>query len=107
MRWATAADAAFSMPEGFFIGPHGDDGAPSMGTYKRPTSMLLAEVAKRGLRPALGEEPRRQAVRDADYWGASCVVLARDTPYADSLRATLDQLYGPSTRIADAWIWRV
>ncbi|MFI7575230.1 hypothetical protein [Micromonospora sp. NPDC049497] len=107
MRWATAADVAFGMPEGFFIGPHGRNGSTAIGTFKQPTSALLAEVAKRGLRPVVGEEQRRQAVRDADFWGASCVALTVDTPYADSLRGTLEDLYGPSTRIADAWIWRV
>ncbi|MEU5947403.1 hypothetical protein ABZ793_17800 [Micromonospora sp. NPDC047465] len=107
MRWATAADAAFGMPEGFFIGPYGRDGTAAMGTYKLPTSALLTEVAKRGGQPVIGDQQRRQAAKDADFWGASCVALAVDTPHADSLRGTLEQLYGPSTRIADAWIWRV
>lgn len=107
MRWATAADAAFGMPEGFFIGPYGRDGTAAMGTWKLPTSALLADVAKRGGQPVVRDEQRRQAAKDADFWGASCVALAVDTPHADSLRGTLEQLYGPSTRIADAWIWRV
>ncbi|MFC3504394.1 hypothetical protein ACFOOK_25965 [Micromonospora krabiensis] len=107
MRWAAAADAGFGMPEGFFIGPYGRGGSATMGTYKQPTSALLAEVARRGDQPAIGDEQRRQAARDADFWGASCVALADDAPHVESLRSTLEQLYGPSTRIADAWIWRV
>ncbi|SCG74408.1 hypothetical protein GA0070609_4989 [Micromonospora echinaurantiaca] len=107
MRWAAAADAGFGIPEGFFIGPYGRGGTAAMGTYKQPTSALLAEVAKRGLQPAIGDEQRQQAKKDADFWGASCVALAVDTPHAESLRGTLEQLYGPATRIADAWIWRV
>ncbi|MGW3786941.1 hypothetical protein ACWD5Z_20315 [Micromonospora chokoriensis] len=107
MRWATAADAAFGLPEGFFIGPYGRGGSAAMGTFKQPTSALLADVARRGDQPAIGDEQRRQAARDAEFWGASCVALADDAPHADSLRATLEQLYGPATRIADAWIWRV
>ncbi|MEU8216020.1 hypothetical protein AB0C47_09655 [Micromonospora taraxaci] len=107
MRWATAADAAFGLPEGFFIGPYGRGGTAAMGTFKQPTSALLADVARRGDQPAIGDEQRRQAARDAEFWGASCVALADDAPHADSLRATLEQLYGPATRIADAWIWRV
>lgn len=58
MRWGTAANAAFGMPEGFFIGPYGRDGSAVMGTYKRPTSALLADVAKRGW-------PRRSATSSA------------------------------------------
>ncbi|MFI1192122.1 hypothetical protein ACH4T9_02410 [Micromonospora sp. NPDC020750] len=107
MRWATAADAAFGMPEGFFIGPYGRGDTAAMGTWKRPTSALLTNVAQQGGRPVIGDAERQQAARDADRWGASCFALAESTPRADDLRAVLDQLYGPSTRIADAWIWRV
>ncbi|MER7458304.1 hypothetical protein [Micromonospora sp. NPDC126480] len=107
MRWATAADAEFGMPEGFFIGPYGRNGKAAMGTSRRPTARLLDGVWKRGLQPAVGEDQRRQAAEDADFWDASCVVLTVDTRHADSLRGTLEQLYGPSTRVADAWIWRV
>ncbi|MGA4726044.1 hypothetical protein ACPB67_01360 [Micromonospora taraxaci] len=107
MRWATAADAAFGLPEGFFIGPYGRGGSAAMGTFKQPTSALLADVARRGDQPAIGDEQRRQAARDAEFWGASCVALADGAPHAESLRATLEQLYGPATRVADAWIWRV
>ncbi|MGW5670361.1 hypothetical protein [Micromonospora sp. NPDC003776] len=106
MRWGTAAGAAFGMPEGFFIGPYGKDGSAVMGTYKRPTSALLADVAKRGVPPAIGDEQRRQAARDIQFWGASCVALTDDAPHAETLRRTLEQLFGPGTRVADAWTWR-
>ncbi|MFU8870607.1 hypothetical protein [Micromonospora sp. SL4-19] len=106
MRWATAANAAFGMPEGFFIGPYGRNGSPAMGTYQRPTSALLADVAKQGVPPTIGDEQRRQAVRDVRFWGASCVALTDDAPHAEALRRTLEQLFGPGTRIADAWTWR-
>jgi hypothetical protein len=107
MAWATAADAAFGLPEGFFIGPYGRGGSAVMGTFKRPTSALLADVAKRGVAPAVGEAQRRQAARDVRFWGASCVVLADGAPHGQTLRGTLEQLFGPATRVADAWIWRV
>ncbi|MFF3856309.1 hypothetical protein [Micromonospora sp. NPDC002575] len=106
MRWATAADAAFGMPEGFFIAPYGKGGTAAMGTWKRPTSYLLSEVAQRGGRPVIGDRERRQAAQDAERWGASCFAVADGTRHADDLRATLDQLYGPAERVADAWIWR-
>ncbi|MET8230114.1 hypothetical protein ABZS77_05470 [Micromonospora sp. NPDC005298] len=107
MRWAVAADAEFGMPEGFFIGPYGRGGTAAMGTFKQPTSALLADVARRGDQPAIGDEQRRQAAKDADFWGASCVALPDGAPHAESLKATLEQLYGKPTRIADAWTWRV
>ncbi|MEU8296729.1 hypothetical protein AB0C04_05515 [Micromonospora sp. NPDC048909] len=107
MRWAAAADAAFATPEGFFIGPYGRNGSAAMGTYQQPTSALLSDVARRGDQPVIGDEQRRQAAQDADFWGASCVALADNAPHVESLRTTLEQLYGPPTRVADAWIWRV
>ncbi|WBB56535.1 hypothetical protein [Verrucosispora sp. WMMD573] len=107
MRWATAVNAEFSMPQGFFIGPHGRGGSAAMGVAPRPTSALLADVARSGLRPVVGDEQRRRATQDVAHWGASCVVLAADTAHADSLRLTLEALYGPSTRLTDAWYWRV
>ncbi|MGC4771848.1 hypothetical protein ACLQ25_23130 [Micromonospora sp. DT44] len=107
MRWAAAADAGFGLPEGFFIGPYGRGGTAAMGTFKQPTSALLADVARRGDQPAIGDEQRRQAAKDADFWGASCVALTDDAPHAASLKTTLEQLYGPATRIADAWTWKV
>ncbi|MFC0526287.1 hypothetical protein [Phytohabitans kaempferiae] len=107
MRWAAAADTEFGVPEGFFIGPYGRQGRASMGTYKRPTSQLLAQVAKQGGRPAVGE-PQRQAARaDVAFWGASCVAVAADQPHREDLVATLEALFGPSTVIADAWTWKV
>ncbi|MFI7023335.1 hypothetical protein ACIBMZ_11540 [Micromonospora sp. NPDC049900] len=107
MRWSTAADAAFGIPEGFFIGPHGRGGSAAMGVAPRPTSTLLAEVARSGLRPVVGENQRRRAADDVRHWNVSCVVLAVATTHAESLRLTLEALYGPSTRVTDAWIWRV
>lgn len=107
MRWAAAADASFALPEGFFIGPYAAEGQASMGTYKQPTSQLLTDVAKTGAVPVIGTAQRDQAQRDIDFWGASCVVLADDAPYVESLRVTLEALLGPGTRVADAWSWRV
>ncbi|MFB6393924.1 hypothetical protein [Polymorphospora lycopeni] len=106
-RWAAAADAEFALPEGFFIGPYAADGRASMGTYKQATSALLAEVARTGAVPAIDDEDRQRASADIDFWGASCVALADGTPHVDSLRSTLEQLFGPPTRSADAWTWKV
>ncbi|MFD0748408.1 hypothetical protein ACFQ1L_46545 [Phytohabitans flavus] len=107
MRWAAAANTDFGVPEGFFIAPYGREGRASMGTYKQPTSQLLALVAKQGGRPEIGEPQRREAREDVEFWGASCVAVAADQPHHEDLVATLEALYGPSTKIADAWTWKV
>jgi hypothetical protein len=110
MRWAAAANAAFAVPEGFFIGPHGRNGRAAMGIPKRPTSQLLAEVAATGERPVLSAQDRVRAEHDLAYWGADCVVLAPtpdlDPVHEEQLQAVLLDLLGPGERVADAWIWR-
>jgi hypothetical protein len=105
MRWAAAANAEFALPEGFFIGPYARDGKASVGTYKQPTSRLLADVAETGQVPELLPEHRAQAQQDLAFWGASCVVLGPGQQYEDQLRLVLEELLGPGERVADAWVW--
>ncbi|HEY6748110.1 MAG TPA: hypothetical protein VI357_20640 [Mycobacteriales bacterium] len=107
MRWGAATDAGFGLPEGLFIGPYGPGGNASMGTGKRPTSTLLADVAKTGAPPAVGDRERRQARLDLDFWLASCVVLDPGAPHPQALYTTLSALFGPPTRIADVWAWKL
>lgn len=106
MRWAAQANARFSLPEGFFIGPYGPGGKASMGTWSQPTSKLLNAVARTGLVPTLNASVRRQAQADLRFWRADCVVLP-DGPRAAALRATLDGLLFDGRRVDDVWIWDV
>jgi len=107
MRWAAAANAEFGIPEGLFIGPYGRDGNASMGRFQRPTSALLADVARTGRMPRIDAGRRRQAQVDMEAWGASCVVLDPDAPHTEVLHNTLQDLFGPGRRIADVWAWKV
>jgi hypothetical protein len=106
MRWPAAANAAFGIPEGFFIGPYGPEGRSSIGTYKQPTSALLADVAHTGNIPEITDETRAQARKDLAYWKADCVALAHG-PNDGALRSTLDALLGPGTPIDDTWTWKI
>ncbi|MDG4763840.1 hypothetical protein O7632_06915 [Solwaraspora sp. WMMD406] len=107
MAWATSTTVAFGMPEGFFIGPYAPGGEASMGTFKQPTSKILAEVARTGDVPELTDDERRRARRDLARWEADCVVLVDGTPNGAQLRQTSEELFGPGRRVADAWIWPV
>jgi hypothetical protein len=106
MRWPAAADDAFGIPEGFFIGPYGPNGLSSIGIYPRPTSLLLAEVARTGKVPQIDENVRAQARADLRYWKADCVALA-PAPQEAALLQTLTGLLGPGRNIAGTWTWRV
>lgn len=78
-----------------------------MGTYPRPTSMLLAEVASTGAVPEITDQHRQQAAADLAYWGAQCVVLDPQQQYHTQLRAVLVELLGPGEQIADVWAWPI
>ena len=106
MRWAAAADAAFGIPEGFFLAPYGAQGRTSVGTYKQPTSALLDEVARTGTVPEINDTTRAQAQRDLEFWRADCVALAHG-PNEVPLRTALESLLGPGKPIADTWTWRI
>ncbi|MEV0268589.1 hypothetical protein AB0H43_07415 [Hamadaea sp. NPDC050747] len=106
MRYAVATDVAFGMPEGFFIGPYGRSRRASIGTYKRPTSLLIADVAKTGRARDVNDTDRALARRDLAYWKADCVVLTA-TVHEDALLLTMNRLLGPGEHIADATVWRV
>jgi hypothetical protein len=113
MRWATATNAAFGVPEGFFIAPYGRAREPggrqtaSIGTFSQPTARLLADVYRTGELPGIGPFQQAQAQKDLAFWDASCVVLISGTANEGQLLIALEALLGPSERVADAWIWKV
>jgi len=107
LGWAAAADDRFAVPQGYFIGPYGANGSGSMGVYAQPTAQLLEDVQKTGQVPVIGDEQRARARADVTHWKATCIALSAAHPQADVLKQTLDGLYGPSSQIADAWVWRV
>ena len=106
MRWPAAANVAFGIPEGFFIGPYGPGGVSSIGIFPRPTSQLLAGVAKTGQVPTVTAAMRAQADADLAFWHADCVALAH-VPNEDALRRSLEDLLGPGTAIAGTMTWKV
>lgn len=106
MRWAAAADAAFATPEGFFFGPYAPGGRASAGTYKQPTSALLAGVAETGVAATVTDQNRARARADLAFWRADCVAVGPGDN-AEALRSTVEQLLGPGTLVLDTWVWRI
>jgi hypothetical protein len=108
MRWAAAANAAFAIPEGFFIGPYAAGGRASVGIYSRPTSRLLGNVELTGTVPSITADDQLTAWQDARYWHAQCFVVANQGQVnAAPLRQTMDALFGPGQKVDDVTVWRV
>ena len=116
-RWQAAAlarrDGVFGIPAGFFLGPGGPDRKGRIGPVPRPTALLLHEVARTGVVPAITDADRARAREDLAYWHADVVVLADDVfgakwpTYPDALLRVTTDLLGPPERVDDVWLWRV
>ena len=107
MRWAAAANDEFGLPQGWFIGPYAAGGRASVGIYSRRTAHLLDVADETGIVPEVTGQNREDAVRDVEYWHASCFVVADIEPHEAVLKSTLDELFQPGEHVADVWIWRV
>lgn len=111
MRWAAAARAEFALPRGFFIGPYGANGGPSVGIFPRPTALLLEEVQRDGVVPPVGAAELENIRQDLRYWQGGLRrarrVRAAAQQVAEPMLRTVTSLLGPPVRIADAWVWDV
>ena len=106
MRWPATANAAFAIPEGFFIGPYAAGGRSSLGIYPRPTSELLTDVAKTGAVPPIDDDARAQA-RPTSPTGRPTASRSPRCTTSPPLRTALEQLLGPGRPIEDVWTWKI
>ena len=110
MRWAAVAKGGFAIPRGYFMGPRSaTDQRNTFDPPARPTSTLLATVARTGEVPVVTDADRAAARSDLRYWRAAVVVVARSQPHATALSATVDQLLGPGRwdEAGGVWLWDV
>jgi hypothetical protein len=106
LRWQIDAGMGFAIPQGYFVGPSGEDRRAGYGAPKRPSALLLDEVARTGRVPAISDAERANIVADLRFWRAEVVVLA-GVPRQQELQATLSALLGPGRPASDAWVWDV
>lgn len=106
MRWATATNVAFGLPEGFFLGPYGVDGTTSMGTWSRPTADTWRKVWEGQSPPEVDQAMRDQAQKDIREWKADCVVVSTDYRVTELVDLTT-RLLGPGQKVLDVWVWKV
>jgi hypothetical protein len=109
LHWQVRAGLGFALPEGYFVGPSGPGDKQGMyGVPPRPTSRLLADIARDGTIPVIGPLQRADAVEDLRYWQADAVVLPVAEPNAPALRTALDELLGAPGEPRDGMlVWPV
>lgn len=93
MRWQSAADYAFKMPGGYFLGPASDGQAYVGGGADPATARLLTQVQYTGQVPVITPADRAQAEADLEAWGADMIVLGPDFSF-DALSQTVSDLLG-------------
>jgi hypothetical protein len=106
LRWQVDAGMRFALPQGYFVGPAGEEQLGAYGAPKRPSSVLLDGVAATGQVPAISDVDRAHLVADLRFWHADSVVLT-DGPRRQELQAALSGLLGPGRPASDAWVWDV
>jgi hypothetical protein len=126
LAWTGAADgqrwqaytmarggAQFKIPDGYFLGPGGEDGKGRIGAPLHHTDWLLQRVAAEGYLPEIDDYDREQARADFQYWGLDAVFLADQVTgpdgilYRSALEITMTDLLGSPERVDDVLLWRI
>lgn len=106
LRWQIDAGMGFALPQGYFVGPAGEEQRGAYGAPKRPSSVLLDGVAATGQVPPISAVELTGMLADLRFWRADAVVLTGG-PHQRELQTTLSALLGPGRPAADAWVWDV
>nr|WP_232285598.1 glycosyl transferase [Saccharomonospora marina] len=105
LHWQVETGLEFPLAEGYFVGP-ATDGRGTYGAVRRPTSVLLEDVAEDGVAATVSKEQRVDVLRDLRYWKADVMVLPVRTPNQQPLRDTVERLLGrPPHVVRDVWVW--
>ena len=107
LSWQRAADFGYPIAGGYFVGPAGAEQKGKYGPDDRPTALLLAKVADKGVVPLIDAHTRAVALADLRFWRADVVVLP-PTQNGPALAATLTDLLGTPGRYVDGVrVWDV
>jgi hypothetical protein len=79
LAWQAAADMAFQMPGGYFIGPAPGGQAFMAGPGPVPTASTFIQIEQGGPAPPVTPALRAQFRRDMAYWGAGAIVAGPGT----------------------------
>ena len=103
----------FRIPDGYFLGPGGENGTGRIGPPWHYTDWLLLRASRWGYVAEISDWDRMQARRDLAYWNISAVFLADEITGSDgpefraALLITARELLGEPERVGDVLLWRI
>jgi hypothetical protein len=105
LAWQAAADMAFQMPGGYFIGPASGGQAYVSGPGPLPLAVTMIHIEQGQAAPVVTPALRAEFRQDLAYWGADAVVAGPGT------RTTLvtfleGLLQRPPVRTGGILLWR-
>jgi hypothetical protein len=109
LSWQVAGGMDFRIPEGYFMGPVGNDREASNQPPKGPTAALLVKVFSTGkaVTPTATEKAAIEAELKRIQADAFVAYGKQATTRLPELKATLDPLFGPARQVDDVWLWDV
>jgi hypothetical protein len=103
----------FRMPDGYFLGPGGPNGAGRLGAPWRRTDWLFFRAAVYGYVGAIDDADRAAARSDFAYWGVDAVFLPDQISgqegilFRAAVETTAAELLGPPHRDGGVLVWRI
>jgi hypothetical protein len=117
MRWQAYTMARggqqFKIPDGYFLGPGGQDGKGRIGAPRRRTDWTFYRAATFGEIAKIRDYDRAQARLDFQYWGVTAVFLPKEItgPQGPLHRAAVltvaTDLLGPPKQVGDVLLWTI
>jgi hypothetical protein len=103
----------FRTPDGYFLGPGGEDGTGRIGAPWRRTDWLLLRAARYGEIPTVSNGDRAAARDDLAYWNIQALYLTdrvtgmNGPDFRAALEITARELLGEPERVQDVLVWRI
>jgi hypothetical protein len=103
----------FRIPDGYFLGPGGPDGAGRVGALPRRTDWMFLRAANSGFVDSIDNYDRARVREDLWYWNVQALFIPDQITGKDgimfrgALVATMTDLFGPGERVQDVLVWRI
>jgi hypothetical protein len=103
----------FKIPDGYFLGPGGENGTGRIGAPLHRTDWLLQRVAAYGYIPEISDFDRVQARADFRYWNLDAVFLPAEVTgprgmlFRSALEITMTELMGQPEHVGGVDVWRI